>query len=77
MENYPIFRLAMLHFEVCTKVLLTRSPLTQLPTLNLQLRIKIFLIENYLSFYLLEVKSWQLRSLDLHALSTPPAFILS
>jgi hypothetical protein len=27
MENYPTFRLAMLHFGVRTRVLLTRSPL--------------------------------------------------
>ena len=35
MENYPVFRRAVLQFRVCTYVLLTRSPLTLAGSLDL------------------------------------------
>ena len=52
MGNYPIFRSAVPRFRVRTKVLLTRSPLSDEPLAG------------------------SVGALDLHALSTPPAFIL-
>ncbi|OGM91576.1 hypothetical protein A3A20_01365 [Candidatus Wolfebacteria bacterium RIFCSPLOWO2_01_FULL_45_19] len=69
----------MPNFRVCTKALLTRSPLPRALRENKKtkeqknLRTKSSWVHKFMGFLVLVQNT---RPFDLHALSTPPAFIL-